>query len=127
MTNTTTASKYIPTKYLGRPESIEIPPFRPHYKFFPKTVSYEVNLASKCSPLEVILLNKSTSKHECCFVRFTSLEKVFENSMKWGLKGGFQLMQILGLLGMYFDAVVVDVEKSLLFFRLALAILTGWM
>ena len=31
-------------------------------------------------------------------------------------------MQILGLLGMYFDAVVVAVEKYLLFFRLALAI-----
>ena len=39
-------------------------------------------------------------------------------------KGGFQLMQILGLLGMYFDAVVVEVEKFLLFFfKLALAIL----
>ena len=32
-------------------------------------------------------------------------------------------MQILGLLGMYFDAVVVEVEKCLLLFRLALAIL----
>ena len=32
-------------------------------------------------------------------------------------------MQILGLLGMNFDAVVVEVEKYLLFFRLALAIL----
>ena len=32
-------------------------------------------------------------------------------------------MQILGLLGMYFDAVVIEVEESLLFFRLALAIL----
>ena len=32
-------------------------------------------------------------------------------------------MQILGLLGMYVDAVVVEVEKCLLFFRLALAIL----
>ena len=32
-------------------------------------------------------------------------------------------MQILGLLGMYFDAVVVEVEKYLPFFRLALAIL----
>ena len=32
-------------------------------------------------------------------------------------------MQILGLLGIYFDAVVVEVEKYLLFFRLALAIL----
>ena len=38
-------------------------------------------------------------------------------------KGGFQLMQILGLFGMYFDSVVVEVEKYLLFFRLALAIL----
>ena len=32
-------------------------------------------------------------------------------------------MQILGILGMYFDAVVVEVEKPLLFFKLALAIL----
>ena len=32
-------------------------------------------------------------------------------------------MQILGLLGMYFDAVVVKVETILLLFRLALAIL----
>ena len=32
-------------------------------------------------------------------------------------------MQILGLLGMYFDAVVVEVERYLLFYRLALAIL----
>ena len=35
-------------------------------------------------------------------------------------------MQILGLLGMYFDAVEVEVEKSLLFFRLALAILRNF-
>ena len=32
-------------------------------------------------------------------------------------------MEILCLLGIYFDAVVVEVEKCLLFFRLALAIL----
>ena len=32
-------------------------------------------------------------------------------------------MQILGLLGMYFDAVVIEVEKNLLFNRMALAIL----
>ena len=32
-------------------------------------------------------------------------------------------MQILGLLGMHFDAVVVEVEKNLLFFILALATL----
>jgi hypothetical protein len=36
---------------------------------------------------------------------------------------GFQLVQILGLLGMYFDAVVVAVKTFLLLFRLALAIL----
>ena len=32
-------------------------------------------------------------------------------------------MQILGLLGMYFDAVVVEVDKYLLLIRLGLAIL----
>ena len=32
-------------------------------------------------------------------------------------------MQILGLLGMYFDAVVVEFDKYLLLFRLALTIL----
>ena len=32
-------------------------------------------------------------------------------------------MQILGLLGMYFYAVVVEVKKNLFLFRLALAIL----
>ena len=36
---------------------------------------------------------------------------------------GFQFMLILGLLGMYFDAVVVFVMNSSLFFRLAVAIL----
>ena len=30
-------------------------------------------------------------------------------------------MQILGLLGMYFDGGVVEVEKYLIFYRLALA------
>ena len=34
---------------------------------------------------------------------------------------GFQLMQILGLLGMYFDAVVVFITSHSLLFRLALA------
>ena len=42
-------------------------------------------------------------------------------SVVW--KGGFQLIQILGLLRMYFDAVVVEVKTFLLLFRLALAIL----
>ena len=49
---------------------------------------------------------------------------IFENLLhKKGLKGGFQLMLILGLLGMYFDAVVVFVTSQTLLFRLALAIL----
>ena len=34
-------------------------------------------------------------------------------------------MQILSLLGMYFDAVVVEVKTNLLLFRLALAILSS--
>ena len=33
------------------------------------------------------------------------------------------MIQILGLMGMYFDAVVVEVKTFLLLFRLALAIL----
>ena len=36
---------------------------------------------------------------------------------------GFQFILILGLLGMYFDASVVFVTNSSLFFRLAVAIL----
>ena len=40
-------------------------------------------------------------------------------------KGGFQLMQIVVFLGMYFDAVVVEVKKNLLLFRLALAYCAG--
>ena len=39
----------------------------------------------------------------------------FEKFMNW--------CRFWGLLGMYFDAVVVEVEKNLLLFRLALAIL----
>ena len=38
-------------------------------------------------------------------------------------KGGFQLMLILVLLGMYFDAAVVFVKTFLLLFKLAMAIL----
>ena len=38
-------------------------------------------------------------------------------------KGGFQFIQILGPLGMYFDAVVVEVHTFLILFRLALAML----
>ena len=41
---------------------IKITPFEPHFIKFPKTVSYEVNLASQRSHLEVILLSKFWSK-----------------------------------------------------------------
>ena len=43
--------------------------------------------------------------------------------MKWGLKGGILIDTDLGLLGVYFDAVVVEVKTFLFLFRLALAIL----
>ena len=49
---------------------------------------------------------------------------IFENLLhKKGPKGGFQLILILGLLGMYFDAAVVFVTSQTLFLGLALAIL----
>ena len=56
--STTTASKYIGTHYPRGPESasIEIPPFRPHFIKSSKTVYYELNLTSKHSHLEVLLL-----------------------------------------------------------------------
>ena len=38
--------------------------------------------------------------------------------MKWGLKEGFQLIQILGLFGMYFDAVVVEVKTFFTFIQI---------
>ena len=50
--------------YLRGPEyaSIEIPPFRPHFIKFSKTVFYEVNLTSQQSHLEVLLLSKFWSE-----------------------------------------------------------------
>jgi hypothetical protein len=49
----------------------------------------------------------------------------FKKILKWGLKGG---ITILGLLGMYFDAVVVEVKTLfLLLFRLALARLSNYL
>ena len=44
--------------------SIEILPFRPHFINFLKTVSYEVNLASQCSHLRVLLWSKFLSERE---------------------------------------------------------------
>ena len=50
--------------YLRGPESasFKIPPFRPHFIKFPKSVFYEVNLVSQCSHLEVLLLSKFGSE-----------------------------------------------------------------
>ena len=38
--------------------------------------------------------------------------------MKWGLKGEFQLIQILDFLGIHFDAVVVEVETFFTFIQI---------
>ena len=55
---------------------------------------------------------------------FVSLKKItFEILWSEVWKVGFQFMLILGFLGMYFDAAVVFVTNSSLFFRLAVAIL----
>ena len=45
------------------------------------------------------LLSKSTSKCEHCGTRFTSYKTVFENFMKWGLKGGISIDTDSGPLG----------------------------
>ena len=97
-TSTTTASKYIPKRH-----RICInwnPPFQTQMKLV--KVPLNVNIVKQD------LLNKKQ------FLKILWSEV-------W--KGGFQLIQILGLLGMYFDAVVVEVKTFSLLFRLALAIL----
>ena len=96
--STTTASKYIPKR-----TRICInwnPPFQ--IQIYLVKVPLNVNIVKQD------LLNKKQFKKNLC-------------SYFW--KGGFQLIQILGLLGMYFGAVVVEVMTFLLLVRLALAIL----
>ena len=96
--NTTTASKYTP-----RRTRISIhwnPPFQ--------TQIYLVKV-----PLSVNIV-KQDLLHKKQFLKILWSEF-------W--KGGFQLMLILVLLGMYFDAVVVFVTSQTLLYRLALAIL----
>ena len=87
--------------YSGGPESVsfEIPPLRPHFINFSKTVFCEVNLVSQCLHLEVLLLSKFVSAR------------------------GHSINADSGPLGMYFDAVVAEVKTFLLLFRLTLAIL----
>ena len=78
------------------------------------------NLHLSKSPLsdpKIYLVNcNSTSKCKHCETRFFLVKILW--SEVW--KGGCQLIQILGFLGMYYDAVVVEVKTFLL---LALAIL----
>ena len=96
-TSTTTASKYIPK----RPRICINwnPPFQ--------TQIYLVKVPLNVNIVKQDLLNKK------------KLLKILWSAV-W--KGGFQLIQILGLLGMHFEAVVVEVKTFLLLFRLALAI-----
>ena len=63
---------------------------------------------------------KKKSERSEKILKFTFL-KIYIIKKVW--KRGFQLMLILGLLGMYFDAAVVFVTNSSLLFRLAVAIL----
>ena len=98
VTNTTTASKYIPKR--TRICIVWNPTFQ--------TQIYLVKV-----PLNVNIV-KQDLLHKKLFLTILW-------SKVW--KGGFQLMLILVLLCMYFDAVVVFVTSQTLLFRLALAIL----
>ena len=106
MTNTNAASKYIP-----RRPRISInwnPPFRTYlWSKFSKMIALKFFFA----------LHKKLNKS--CYL---DKKKLLLKS-QWGLKGGFQLMLILSLLGMYFDAAVVFVTSQTLLFRFAMAIL----
>ena len=95
LTSTTTASKYIPK----RPKICINwnPPFQ--------TQIYLVKVPLNVNIVKQDLANKKT------------VWKFYEVRSE---RGGFQFIQILGLLGMCFDAVVVKV-KTLVLFRLALA------
>ena len=81
--------------------------------FFCFTIHKKLNKSCFLEKLFLFLKKKIVS------LKKTSFEILW--SEVW--KGGFQLMLILGLLGMYFDAVVAEVKTCLLLFRFALAIL----
>ena len=67
-----------------------------------------------------IVKQKKISQRSEKFWKFLFLKIYFRKNV-W--KVGFQLMLILGLLGMYFDAAVVFVTRQTLLLRLASAIL----
>ena len=111
MTNTTEASKYIP-----RRPRISInwnPPFQ--------------TSLHKISKVDFFRLTKNFFRNKIFLFLKKKIVSLKKNSFQilWSevWKGGFQLMLILGLLGMYFDAAVVFVKNSSLLFRLTVAIL----
>ena len=129
MTNTTAASKYIP-----RRPRISIN-WNPSFQTSLHKISKEVffRLTKK-----IFRNKKKISKEQLlfsflCIVKQNKISEWSENVWKFLFlkiyiiknvwKVGFQFMLILGLLGMYFDAAVVFVTKSSLFFRFAAAIL----
>ena len=91
--NTTTASKYIPKR----------PRICINWNTPFQTQIYLVKVPLNVKIVKQDLLNKKQ------FLKILWSEV-------W--KKGIQLMQILSLLGMYFDAVVVKVEKSLILFQI---------
>ena len=118
--------------YLGGPESasIEIPPFGPFLwsKFSKMKIFKKFRIAPKFFFALQYIKNWTKVVHWttffCSWKKIVSLKKTsFEILWSGVWKGGFQLMLILGLLGMYFDAAVVFVTSQTLLFRLALAIL----
>ena len=129
VTNTTTASKFIP-----RRPRISInwnPPFQTSLHKILKEVLFRLTIfffRNKKSLSKKQLLfsflcigkQKKISERSEIFWNFLYL-KIYFIKKVW--KGGFQLMLILVLLGRYFDAVVVFVTSQTLLFRLALAIL----
>ena len=129
VTNTTAASKYIPRR--PRISITWNPTFQTSLHKISKVIFFRLT--------KIFFRNKKNFSKEqlwFSFLRIIKQKKILERSENfWNFsflkiyfiknvwKVGFQFMLILGLLGMYFDAVVVLVTKSSLFFRLAVAIL----
>ena len=129
MTNTTAASKYIPRR--SRISIDSNPTFQTSLQKISKEIFFRLtkfffrnkNFFSKEQLLFsflCIVKQKKISEQSENFRKFSFL-KIYIKKNAW--KVGFQFMLILGLLGMYFDAAVVFVTNSSLFFRLAVAIL----
>ena len=110
VTNTTAASKYIP-----RRPRISInwnPPFQTSLHKISEVIFFRLT--------KKFFRNKKKNSKEQLWFSFLCIVK---QKKIWVWKGGFQLMLILGLLGMYFDAAVVFVTSQTLLLRLAVAIL----